>query len=366
MTPSTYRLRLPGPTTVPERVRDAIARPALNHRGPEFMAIIYRAEELLKPILGTRNPVMFLACSGTGVMEASLVNVLAPGERVLICVNGQFGDRFAAIARAIGASVDVLDVAWGQTLDPAEIERRVSAVDYRAVVVVHNESSTGVVADLAAIGSILRNLPTLFVVDSVSGLGGIEMRQDEWGIDILVSASQKALMCPPGIGIVSVSPKAWPIVNRETAMPRYYWDFRKAMKDGEVLETPFTPAAPLIVGLGEALEMIHEEGLPQVLDRHGRLSCQLRSSCAQLGLSPFPRTDSLSNTVVTLNVPEHLKGGDIVRLLYERHRTVIAGSRNKLSGKVIRIGTMGCIQESDILTDLQYLESVLKELNNAG
>ena len=363
MTPPAYRLRLPGPTTVPERVRQAIARPALNHRGPEFTAIMRRAEELLKPILDTRNPIMFLACSGTGVMEASLVNVLAPGERVLMCVNGQFGERYAAIGKALGVAVDTLDVPWGEAIDPADIERRVEANDYRAVVVVHNESSTGVVADLAPIGGILRDRSTVLVVDSVSGLGGIEMRQDDWGVDVLVSASQKALMCPPGIGIASVSSKAWQIVNRETSMPRFYWDFRRAMKDGEALETPFTPSASLIVGLREALEMIHEEGLPQVYERHRRLSTQLRDGCARLGLSSFARVHSLSSTVVALNVPQHLKGGDIVRSLYKRHGTVIAGSRNELSGKVIRIGTMGCIQESDILTDLEHLELVLKELN---
>lgn len=363
--PQAYRLRLPGPTTVPERVRQALARPALNHRGPEFTAVIQRAEELLKPILGTRNPVMFLACSGTGVMEASLVNVLTPGERVLVCVNGQFGERFASIAEALGATVDVLDVPWGRALDAGDIEKRVNAADYSAVVVVHNESSTGVVADLAAIGAILRDRRALLVVDSVSGLGGIEMRQDDWGVDILVSASQKALMCPPGVGIASVSRKAWQVVSRQTAMPRYYWDFRKAMKDGEALETPFTPAASAIVGLSEALEMIHEEGLPKVLERHRRLSARLRDGCAALGLSSFACGPSLSNTVVTLNVPEHLKGGDIVRTLYERHGTVIAGSRNKLSGKVIRIGTMGSIQDADIATDLEHLEAVLKELNHA-
>ncbi|HEV2687238.1 MAG TPA: alanine--glyoxylate aminotransferase family protein [Bryobacteraceae bacterium] len=359
-----YRLRLPGPTAVPERVRQAIARPVVSHRGSEFVAVIHRAEELLKPILGTRNPVMFLACSGTGVMEASLVNILAPGERVLVCVNGQFGERFAAIARALGANVDVLDVAWGQALDAAEIEKRVAAVDYRAVVAVHNESSTGVVADLAAIGKMLRDRPTLLVVDSVSGLGGIDMRQDEWGVDIVASSSQKALMCPPGVGVVSVSPKAWEVVNRESGMPRFYWDFRKAMKAGETLETPFTPALSLIVGLREALEMIHEEGLPQALARHKRLSSALRNGCAALGLSSFPQADALSSTVVVLNVPEKLDGGDIVRRLYECHGTVIAGSRNKLSGRVIRIGTMGSVQAGDIVTDLLHMEAVLRELGS--
>jgi len=362
MSSSTYRLRLPGPTAVPERVRQAIARPVLSHRGPEFVAILNRAEEMLKQILGTRNPVMFLACSGTGVMEASLVNTLAPGERVLVCVNGQFGERFAAIATALGATVDVLDVPWGHALDPAEIGERVAMADYRAVVVVHNESSTGVVAPLAEIGKILRDRPTLLVVDSVSGLGGIEMRQDDWGVDIVASSSQKALMCPPGVGLVSVSPKAWEVVNRDNGLPRFYWDFRKAMSGGEVLETPFTPAVSLIQGLREALEMIHEEGLPQVLARHCRLSIALRTGCAALGLSSFPQTDTLSSTVVALNVPEELNGGDVVRLLYERHGTVIAGSRNKLRGRVIRIGTMGNVQDSDIVTDLLHLEAVLREL----
>ncbi len=362
MTQNPYRLRLPGPTAVPERVRQAMARPVLSHRGAEFVAIINRAEELLKPILGTRNPVMFLACSGTGVMEASLVNVLSPGERLLVCVNGQFGERFAAIAKALGAVVDVLDVPWGQPLYPSEIERRVAAADYRAVVAVHNESSTGVVADLAAIGKILRHRPTLLIVDSVSGLGGIEMRQDDWGVDIVASSSQKALMCPPGIGIASVSPKAWDIVKRDTPMPRFYWDFRKAMNAGEALETPFTPAVSMILGLREALEMIHEEGLQQVLARHLRLSSALRAGCAALGLSSFPQAGTLSNTVVALNVPQTLNGSDIVRRLYEGHGTVIAGSRNKLSGRVIRIGTMGSIQAGDIVTDLLHMEAVLKEL----
>ena len=362
MTPSDYRLRLPGPTAVPERVRQAIAQPVVNHRGPEFIAMLARAEELIKPILGTRNPVLFLASSGTGVMEASLVNVLAPGERVLVCVNGQFGERFAAIAKALGADVDALEAAWGQAIDPCAIAKRIAAKEYRAVVVVHNESSTGVVADLAAIGAILRDRPTLLVVDSVSGLGGVEMRQDDWGVDIVVSASQKALMCPPGVGLATVSPKAWEIVRRDGGLPRFYWDFRKAMNAGEMLETPFTPAVSLLAGLREALEMIHDEGLAPVLARHQRMSAALRAGCAALGLPSFPQTHALSSTVVVLAVPEKLNGGDIVRHLYERHHTVIAGSRNKLAGRVIRIGTMGHIHASDIVTDLLQIEETLNEM----
>lgn len=360
MIDSDYRLRLPGPTAVPERVRQAIARPVLSHRGPEFRAIFARAEELIRPILGTANPVLFFASSGTGMMEASLVNILAPGERVLVSTHGQFGERFVDIARALGACVDTLDVAWGRAPDPADFERRVAARDYRAVAIVHNESSTGVVADLAGIGAVLRERPTLLLVDSVSGLGGIEMRQDEWGIDIVASSSQKALMCPPGLGLVSLSPKAREVVNREDRLPRYYWDFRKALSAVEESGTPFTTPVSMMAGLKEALEMIHEEGLPQVLDRHRRLA--LRSGCEALGLRSFPQSEVISSTVVCLHVPDAMKGGDIVRGMYERHRTVIAGSRNKLEGKVIRIGTMGHIDAGDIFTDLLHLEETLHEL----
>jgi aspartate aminotransferase-like enzyme len=341
-----------------------IAEPVVNHRGPEFRAIYARTQELLKPILGTGNHVFLMASSGTGAMEASLVNILAPGERVLVVVGGQFGDRFAGIAKTFGAQVDLLETEWGRAVDPSAIEKRVAAADYRAVVVEHNESSTGVVANLAKIGTILKNSPVLFVVDSVSGLGGLEMRQDEWGVDVVASASQKCLMCPPGIGLASVSPKAWKLVERENGLPRFYWDFRKYFSSGEKSETPFTAPVALIAGLKEALEMIHEEGLPKVLARHRRLSSALRAGCGALGLSPFGHADAFSPTVVAVNVPEKMNGADIVRGLYERHRTVIAGARNKLAGKIIRIGTMGFVSEEDILTDLRHLEDVLAHLGH--
>lgn len=362
---SGYRLRLPGPTTVPERVREAIARPVFSHRGPEFREILRRAVDLLQPIAGTRNRILFFASSGTGMMEAALVNVLGPGERVLISGHGQFGERFAAIAEALGVSVDLMDIPWGCAPEPEAIEARLRSADFRAVVIVHNESSTGVVADLPAIGRIVRETPALLVVDSVSGLGGIEMRQDEWGVDVLVAASQKALMCPPGLGIASVSAKAWDVVNRAGRLPRYYWDFRKADASARSGETPFTIPVSLVAGLAEALEMIHEEGLANVLARHHRLADALRAGCAALGLRSFPQAPLISNTVVCLAVPEGIDGGDIVRGMYQRHRTVIAGARNKLKGRVIRIGTMGYLSESDIRMDLLHLEDTLKEFAHA-
>jgi aspartate aminotransferase-like enzyme len=188
---SHYRLRLPGPTEVPERVRMALARPIPSHRGPEFRAQMTQTEDMLRPLLGTSGRVMLFAATGTGMMEAALANILRPGDRLLVLIHGQFGERFAAIAASLHAQIDTLETPWGEPIDIAAVADRIKQTPYRAVAVIHNESSTGVVADLAALGVILRDTPTLLVVDSVSGLGGIDMQMDAWGVDILVSASQK-------------------------------------------------------------------------------------------------------------------------------------------------------------------------------
>lgn len=360
--PDGYRLRLPGPTEVPERVRQAMARVVVNHRGPEFRATLGQAEELIQPVLGTRNRVLFFASSGTGAMEAALVNVAGPGTRLLVIEHGQFGERFSAIAKAMRIEVDTVAVEWGQAIDIAAVEARLREQDYRAVVVVHNESSTGIVADLAALGALVRDTSTLLIADSVSGLGGIEMRQDEWGIDIVVSASQKALMCPPGLALASVSPKAWRIIDQDEGRSVFYWDFRRALKGAELNETAFTAPVSLVAGLREALAMMHEEGLGEVLSRHRRLSGALRAGGAALGLADFCADPRRSNTVVVFHVPDGLEGGAIVRRLYEDHRTVIAGARNRLSGRVIRFGTMGSFGAGTILTDLLHLEDVLGKL----
>lgn len=360
----TYRLRLPGPIAVPERVRQAIARPVLNHRGPEFRTIWARTIAKLQPVIGTRQPAIILPCSGTGVMEAALINIVAPGERLLIVNNGQWGERFATIARALGAAYDQIDVAWGETVDPAAIEARLAAQDYRALILVHNESATGVMGDLATAGKLVRDRPTLLVTDSVSGVAGMDMQFDAWGVDVLVTGSQKALMCPPGMGILVASEKAWRVIRRDTPMPRFYFDLRKARDSFEKGESTFTPAVSLVQGLDAALDMIHEEGLANVLARHARLSRGMKAGAAAMGLANFASARQQSNTVACFHVPEGIDGGKLIRRLHEKHRTVIAGARNRLQGKVIRLGTMGAIAEADILTDLMHLEDVLGEMGH--
>lgn len=359
-----YRLRIPGPISIPERVRRATGLPIVNHRGAQMRVVLGEIQRLIKPLFGTQAPVLVFGSSGTGVMEASLVNILAPGEKVLALVHGQFGERYAQIARALGAEVDVIESEWGHAPAPAVVAAQLDKADYRAVIAVHNESSTGAVTDLAGIGALLRERETLFLVDSISGLGGMELRQDEWGVDIVVTGSQKALMCPPGLGLASVSDKARKVIERTDRCPRFYWDMRKALAVVDNQETAFTCPVSLLFGLHEALKMIHEEGLPQVFARHERLSGALRAGCVALGLPAFGDPAVASQTVVVASVPEPLTGGAIVKHLNETYNTMIAGARNRLSGRVIRIGTMGQISEADILTDLHYLERTLVALGH--
>jgi aspartate aminotransferase-like enzyme len=358
-----YRLRLPGPTTVPERVRQALATPMISHRGPEFHAWSDEIQQRIRPIFGTRQPVLLFPASGTVVMEAALANAVPAGEAVLVIANGQYGGRFHQIALGLGLDADLLEVEWGRAPDPAIVKARLAARGYRAVCVTHNESSTGVVADLKALGALVKDRETLLVVDTVSGLAGLPLEQDGWHLDLVVGASQKALMCPPGIGLVGVSTKAWSAIERNQA-GRFAWDFGKARAALDKSETPFTPPVSLFAGLLEALRMIDAEGLPQVMARHHALAAALRAGVAALGLSLFPQ-EALSDTVTVMNVPEGLDGGAITRHLYARYNTVIAGSRTRLSGKLIRIGTMGYLSAADILADLHYLERTLADLGRA-
>jgi aspartate aminotransferase-like enzyme len=358
-----YRLRLPGPTAVPERIRQATALPILNHRGAEFKAMLAECQQRLKPIFGTAHDVLLFAGSGTAMMEAALANILGPGDAVLIVVAGQFGDRFVSIAKALGAAIDTIDVEWGRALEAQRVAERLKERPYRAVVMVHNESSTGVAYDVAAVGAVVRETPALLVVDSVSGLAGIEMKMDAWGADVVVSASQKSLMCAPGIGLAAISAKAWKVVIRDGRMPSFFADFRRAKASLDKGETPFTPPVTLVYGLLEALRMIDEEGLANVLRRHSRLAAAMRAGVQALGLELYNQPGISSATVVSMKVPQGLEGGAIVQHLRERYRTVIAGARHpSQTGKVIRIGTMGMISETEIITDLRHLEATLKDL----
>jgi aspartate aminotransferase-like enzyme len=314
-------------------------------------------------LFGTRNQPMFFTSSGTGVMEAALANVLGEDDKALILNNGSFGERFAQIAKSLGRQADQLTAPWGEAVPIDAIASQLEKDKYRAVVAVHNESSTGAVADLEAIGKVVRDSSALLVVDSVSSLGGMELRQDEWGVDVIVSGSQKALMCPPGAGLVSVSDKAWSVMEDDRAKPGFYWDFKKARMAAEKNETPYTSPISLIFGMREALRMINEEGWENVLARHARLANEMQTGGAALGLSVFTESPLVSNTVVVFAVPEGRDGSEVVRHMKQHFSTVIAGIRNeKMNGKLIRIGTMGACTSEDIRQDLEYLKMTFEAL----
>jgi aspartate aminotransferase-like enzyme len=363
--PAEYRLRMPGPCAVPERVRAELSRIVLSHRGAEFRAMLGEITERLRAVFMTRHDVFLIGASGTAAMEAALANILSPGDTLLIVVNGQFGERFVSIAQQMGAAIDRMEIAWGDVPDPAAIAQRVRSKRYRAVVCVHNETSSGSVTDIAAIGAVLRDTETLLVVDAVSSLGGIELDTDGWSVDIAVAASQKALMCPPGLAFAAVSPKAMRVASTANAVPRFFLDFRKLKASLDKGETPFTPPVSLMYGLREALAMIEEEGLSHALARHRRLSQALQAGCVALGLPMFQASRPLSATTTVAVVPDGLDGGTIVKHMRSRYGTVIASQRTKLNGRVIRIGTMGAVTEGDIFTDLHHLECTLRDLGQS-
>ena len=358
-----YRLRLPGPTPVPERIYKAMTQQIVAHRGAEFHEVMKEAASGAQTLFGTRNQPMFFTSSGTGVMEAALANVLGEDDKALILNNGQFGERFAQIAKSLGRQADQLTAPWGEAVSIDAIAAQLEKDKYRAVVAVHNESSTGAVADLKAIGKVVRDSSALLIVDSVSGLGGMELRQDEWGVDVIVSGSQKALMCPPGAGLASVSDKAWSAMEDGRAKPGFYWDFKKARMAAEKNETPYTSPISLIFGMREAMRMIDEEGWENVLARHARLANELQTGGGALGLPVFTKSPLVSSTVVVFAVPEGRDGGEVVRHMKQHYGTVIAGIRNeKMKGKLIRIGTMGACTAEDIRQDLEYLKLSLETL----
>ena len=358
-----YRLRLPGPTAVPERVLRAMAQPVVAHRGPEFLARFRDIQARLKPIIGRTGSAPYVfASTGIGAMESAVVNVAGPGQRVLVANNGQWGPVFRRLAEAIGAEVDDVATPPGSPVDLEGIERALKNKEYAAVLAVHSESSTGVLTDLKALGAIVRQTSAVLAVDSVSALGGAEMRADEWGVDVVVSASQKALMCPPGLALASVGDKAWEVVSRGDRGPRSYFDYTRMRPNADKGEPTYTAPVSMLNALHEALTMIGEEGLDAALARHRRLSSALAAGAVALGFSVFPK-GTPSPTLVVLLAPEGIDATALIDRLADGYNTIVAGTRfEDLKHRMVRIGTMGAVSDGDVLTDLHHLASAVRDL----
>jgi alanine-glyoxylate transaminase/serine-glyoxylate transaminase/serine-pyruvate transaminase len=361
-------LQIPGPTNVPDRVLRAMDRPVIDHRGPELAALTSEILPGLRDVFGTRDGAILLyPGSGTGAWESALVNTLAPGDRVLAFDHGTFSAGFAQAARNLGYAVDLVPLRWGQELPPAEVEARLRADDparpYRAVLVVHNETSTGVTSDVAAIRAALdaAGHEALLLVDAVSSLGSIDFQLDAWRVDVALAASQKGLMLPPGLAVLCAAPRAVTIGQQGGGSPRNSFDWRPHLRDNAAGFFPYTPATLLLFGLREALAMLAEEGLPAIYARHARLAAAVRAAVRAWDLSILcERPERYSNTVTTVVLTDGIDGNDVLRRARERYNLVLGTGLGKLKGRVVRIGHLGALNELEVLATLGGTELALR------
>jgi aspartate aminotransferase-like enzyme len=354
-------LLTPGPTPLPPQVCEALAQPIIHHRTPQFQAILKEVSDGLKYVFQTENDVFILASSGSGAMEAAVANLLSSGDTAITVQGGKFGQRWTELCLAYGAKAEVIDVEWGKAVQPAEIGKKLKANPaIKAVFTTLCETSTGASSDIEAIGKVVRETPAVLVVDAISGLGAIDLKTDAWSCDMVVSGSQKGLMLPPGLGFISVSPKAMNLVE-EAKSARYYFDLRKAKKALDKTDTPFTPAIALIIALNAALKMIKQDGLENVFLRHKKMAEATRASMRGLGLELFAPT-AFSDAVTAIKVPAGIDGEKLVKTMRDTYGITIAGGQDELKGKVFRIAHMGFIEEFDIIAAISCLEKVLSQM----
>jgi aspartate aminotransferase-like enzyme len=354
-------LLTPGPTPVPPEVLAAMSAPVIHHRGPDFKALLARTFARLKEVVRTEDDVILFTSSGTGAFESAAVNLLSPGDRVLAVSAGEFGERWAALARAYGCDVQPLAYEWGETPRPEDLERRLDETGAEVVFLVHSETSTGVVADVQALAAVAREAGALVVVDAVSSLGAVPLEGDAWGIDVVVSGSQKALMTPPGLALASVSPAAWERCERAT-LPRFYFDWRRYRKGLDSLSPPYTPAVSLVAGLDVALGLVLEEGLEQAFARHAALGRACREGAKAMGLELFSPDEERSAVVTAILTPEDADARELVLTLRERFGITVAGGHGDLASRLVRIGHIGYFDVFDIVTALAAVELVLCDM----
>ncbi|MEO6578439.1 MAG: alanine--glyoxylate aminotransferase family protein [Candidatus Limnocylindria bacterium] len=349
-------LRTPGPTPIPDAVRDAQAQQMIDHRGTEFAEMLNETSAGLAELIGSSGEVLLLTGSGSGALEAAVVNTLSPGDRVLAVTIGSFGDRFAGIAAAFGASVERYEVEWGEAADPDALrDHLASAEPYRAVLVTHNETSTGVANPLRQLADVVRSAPDepLLLVDGISGLGAMPFEMDGWGIDLVVSASQKAWMASPGIAIAAIGERAR-IAGETAGMPRYYWDFGEARSWAGKGQTPWTPAISVLYGLRVGVRRLREEGRERTWARHAAIAAGVLAGFERLGLRAVAPSDHRSATVTAAWLPDGLEWGPFNAAMRARG-LVIAGGQGKWAGRILRFGHMGDVRIEEMAEALRLM-----------
>jgi aspartate aminotransferase-like enzyme len=357
------RLFTPGPVEVPARLLAALARPAIHHRTEGFRAILAEATKGMAWLFGTEGTVVTLGASGSGGMEAAVVNLVEPGARPLVVEAGKFGERWGKILKAYGCEPEILSFEWGKVADVAKVEAALAARPAPAVFFTHSETSTGALHDAQAIAQVAKKHGALAVADVVTSLGVHDLRMDAMGIDVAVSGSQKGMMLPPGLAFVALGSRGLAALDSGKRLPRFYLDLRKAAQTAAEGETPFTPPTVLIVGLLEALAMMKEEGREQLVARHAANASATRSAAQALGLALF--AEKPSNAVTAITSPQGIDAGKIVKAMRERHGMVIANGQDRLKGMSFRIGHMGAYDEADIVAVVGALEDALSVSGHA-
>ena len=357
-------LMIPGPTPVPQSILLAGAKPMISHRGPQFRAALEECTAGLKRVFKTEHEAFILTCSGTGGLEAAAVNMLSPGDKVLSISIGVFGDRFAAIASIYGAAVEKLDFEMGTAADPKTVAERLKADEHKeikAVFITQNETSTGVMNDLKAIGKIVHDHGALLLVDGISSLVAMDCEMDAWHLDLVVAGSQKAFMIPPGLCFVAINDRA-AAAMKNAKMPRFYFDLARARDYLARGETPWTPAVPQVLQLREALKMLEAEGLDNCVKRHARLAKATREGVKALGLKLLADEKVASNAVTSVRKPDGVDVGALRQLMLQKYRVVLAGGQGSLRNDIFRIGHLGLVSETDIIAVLGTLGLALNEL----
>jgi aspartate aminotransferase-like enzyme len=350
---------IPGPTNLPPEVLEALGLPQISHRVGRFKDLVRRVSTGLQPLLGTIQPVLTLTASSTGGMEAAVVNLLSPGDSVVVVDTGKFGERLGLIAEVYGARVHWVRVPRGEAVAESALAEACEHAQPKAVLVVQNETSTGVLQDVAALAEVARCYGALSIVDAVSSLGGYPMKMDAWGLDAVIAGSQKALMLPPGLGFVAFGERAWEAAAFAT-MPKFYFDLTAARKNLEKGETPYTPNTSLFVALDVVLALIQAEGLEARFTRHHNLAVATRAGTEAMGLQLFAAEGHRSDTVTSVTSP--VDSQDLTKLVREKHKVIIAGGQSELRGKLFRIGHMGMCQLEHVLATLAATADALTEL----
>lgn len=353
-------LMTPGPTPVPEDIRLEMAKPIIHHRTKEYQAIFKDVTEGLRKVFKTSNDVYTFTSSGTGAMEASIVNVLSSGDKIIVVRGGKFGERFGDIAKAYGVEVIPIDIEWGNAPSPDVIKDTLkNNPAVKGVYTTLCETSTATVFDIKAIGEVVKATGALFVVDTISGLGADNFENDAWDVDIAICGSQKGLMIPPGLAFCSVSEKAWKAAEN-SKLPKFYFNFKKYKKAWLDTDTPFTSAITLVIGLKKALESINQKGIDNVIAEHQSQARAFREACKSMGLKIFSR--SPSSAVTAVNTPDGMDADSLIKLLKTEFGVTFAGGQEALKGKIFRCAHMGGIDREHTIESIKALEQALAKL----